>query len=334
MIWLTWRQFRLQAWVGLALLAVLAGVLLATAPRMFDLYEISGLQACTAACADAADVFTSEMDQAGLTRVYVGATALMYLFPALIGVFWGAPLVARELESGTHRLVWSQTVSRGRWIGVKLAGGGLAVVLLTGLTSVAATWWAAPMDQAVAGRVTPLLFAARGVVPLGYAAFAFVAGVLIGLVARRTVLAMAVTLLLVALVQVAVPMFLRPAYSSPVHATVAFDPERIDHFGIQPNNRVNISMEAPVDGAWVLARRMIDSTGAAYSGPVDPTRCGPSAGFDSCPQYLAGLGLQQEISYVPAERFWTLQWRELGLFTGLTVLLSLAGVWWVRRRVV
>ena len=145
---------------------------------------------------------------------------------------------------------------------------------------------------------------------------------------------MAVTLLLVALVQVAVPMFLRPAYSSLVHATVAFDPERIDHFGIQTNNRVNISMEAPVDGAWVLARRMIDSTGAAYSGPVDPTRCGPSAGFDSCPQYLAGLGLRQEASYVPAERFWALQWREFALFAGLTALLSLAGVWWVRRRVV
>ena len=334
MIWLTWRQFRIQAWAGVALLVVVAGTLVATAPRMFELYEISGLQGCTAACGEAADAFAGEMTQAGLLPVYLGATAVMYLLPALIGVFWGAPLVARELESGTYRLAWTQTVGRGRWIAVKLAGGGLAVVLLAGLASLATYWWTAPMDTAANGRITPLLFAARGVVPLGYAAFAFAAGVLAGLLTRRTVLSMAVTLLLVALVQVVVPMAVRSAYSSPVQVTTAFDPERIDHLGIQPGNRITVALNAPVEGAWVLSNRTIDAAGRNYSGPADPAFCGPKAGFELCRDHLSGLGLRQDITYVPAERFWTLQWRELGLFTVLTALLALAGVWWVRRRVV
>ena len=41
--------------------------------------------------------------------------------PAIVGIFWGAPLIARELETGTHRLVWNQTVTRTGWLATKLA---------------------------------------------------------------------------------------------------------------------------------------------------------------------------------------------------------------------
>jgi len=39
--------------------------------------------------------------------------------PALLGIFWGAPLIARELETGTCRLAWNQSVTRTRWLTVK-----------------------------------------------------------------------------------------------------------------------------------------------------------------------------------------------------------------------
>ncbi|GAA1537297.1 hypothetical protein GCM10009678_19670 [Actinomadura kijaniata] len=37
--------------------------------------------------------------------LYYGSAALVYALPAVVGIFWGAPLVTRELETGTHRLV-------------------------------------------------------------------------------------------------------------------------------------------------------------------------------------------------------------------------------------
>jgi ABC-type transport system involved in multi-copper enzyme maturation permease subunit len=332
MIWLTWRQFRIQALVGAAILVVVAGALAGTAPRLFDLYDLTGLEACTTACDKVADVFLAEVEQASLAPFYLGATIVVFLLPALIGAFWGAPLVARELETGTHRMIWSQTVSRGRWIAVKLAGVGLAAMLLAGLISLAVTWWSGPIDDAGEGRVTPLFFAARGVVPIGYAAFAFVAGVLVGLLTRRTVLAMAVTLLLVVLVQIAMPTFVRPALSSPVHTTAAFDAERIQQMGIHPDNSVTIFLRAPSENAWVLDNRTIDASGAEFTGPVDPAKCG-RGGPQECEVWLGTQNLRQDVSYVPAGQFWTLQWRELGLFLGLTALMALFSLWWIRRRV-
>lgn len=335
MIWLTWRQFRTQAWVAAAILVVVAGALAATAPGLSDLYHRSGLAACTTGCGDLGATFRSELSRTAAGPLYLAATALMFLLPAVIGIFWGAPLVARELESGTYRMVWSQTVTRGRWIAVKLALGGLAAVLLTGLISLAVTWWSGPIDEASEGRITPMLFAARGVVPLGYAAFAFIAGVLVGLLARRTVLAMAITLLVVALVQIAMPMFVRPVLSSPVHVTTAFVPDQIRELGIHNDKTISVFMRPPVDGAWTLDNRTVKPSGAEFSGPVDLTKCGPDAagGPRGCEQWLGTLGLRQDISYVPADRFWTLQWRELALFAGITALLSLFCVWWIRRRV-
>ena len=54
------------------------------------------------------------------------------------------------------------------------------------------------------------MFGPRGIVPAGYAAFAFVLGVAAGILLRRTVPAMAATLVVFAAVQVAVPFAVRP----------------------------------------------------------------------------------------------------------------------------
>ena len=47
----------------------------------------------------------------------------------------------RELEAGTQRLAWVQSVTRTRWLGVKLAVIGAVGVGLTALMSLAITWW-------------------------------------------------------------------------------------------------------------------------------------------------------------------------------------------------
>src|SRR5205823_3060366 len=94
--------------------------------------------------------------------------AIVVAVPAVLGIFWGAPLVARELESGTHRLVWTQSVTRTRWMAVRLALVGLAAMAVAGLLSLIVTWWASPFDRARLDRYAT--FDQRYLVPIGYAA--------------------------------------------------------------------------------------------------------------------------------------------------------------------
>ncbi|MEU4324856.1 hypothetical protein [Nonomuraea dietziae] len=54
---------------------------------------------------------------------------LPLLAPAMIGAFWGAPLLAREFEHGTDQLTWTQSVTRRRWLIAKVGGLGAAVTL-------------------------------------------------------------------------------------------------------------------------------------------------------------------------------------------------------------
>ena len=137
--------------------------------------------------------------------------------PALVGVFWGAPLLARELETGTFRLVWTQSVTRRRWLAVKLGLVGGASVAVAGLLGWVVTWWSVPVDRVNLDRFSsPLIFSERGLVPLGYAAFAFALGVVLGLLLRRTVPAMAATLAVFVGARLAVTQWLRPHLMAPV----------------------------------------------------------------------------------------------------------------------
>ena len=122
MIWLTWRQFRVQALSVLVLLAGLAVTLAVTGPQLYDLYRDGGLAACTADCAEPAEAFLARVTGGSYRLLYGAGLAVMALLPALLGIFWGAPLVARELEPGTHRLVWTQAVGRTRWPGATSCG--------------------------------------------------------------------------------------------------------------------------------------------------------------------------------------------------------------------
>ena len=120
---------------------------------------------------------------------------VLLVVPALIGTFWGAPLIARELETGTFRLAWTQSVSRSRWLVTKVALVGAASLILTGLLSLVVTWWFGPIDAMNADRFSPLVFDVRGLVPVAYAVFGFALGVALGCALRRTVPAMAATLI-------------------------------------------------------------------------------------------------------------------------------------------
>ena len=190
MIRFAWLQARTQTAIAFGALMIVAIVVAITGPHLVHLYN-ANIANCAAHgdCSTATDTFLRNDKNLGIwLDIFVLAA------PALIGLFWGAPLIARELEAGTYRLAWTQSITRTRWVAVKLAVVGLAGMVVAGLLSLMVTWWASPIDRANANRFAVPFFDERGIVAIGYAAFAVALGVTVGLLIRRTVPAMATTL--------------------------------------------------------------------------------------------------------------------------------------------
>ncbi|GAB3151654.1 ABC transporter permease [Microbispora hainanensis] len=351
MIWLTWRQFRVAAATAAAALVVLAAALALTGPGLASGYS-AGITACArdGGCPRFFDRFFDDHQ-----LPFLAVTLVVLILPALLGLFWGAPLVTRELEAGTHLLVWNQSITRTRWLAVKLTFTGLAAVAAAGLCSLVATWWSAPLDRSAApgfGLMDPLVFGARGIVPMAYAAFAFVLGVTVGMLVRRTVPAMAVTLVLFAAVQIVMPLAVRPHLLPPVGASFALGPENVDSFGKAGDQEFpHLTLESAIPGdtgAWVLSSRLTDPSGRVAGGEGLPATvrvsttsgpCGPSQqsrepgkGFESCIAEINRLGYRQEAVYQPFERFWPFQWIETGIYALLTAGLAGLCFRWIRRR--
>jgi hypothetical protein len=350
MIWLTWRQLRTQASVIYAALGALAVILVITGVGLADLSRTTG-----------SGFFSAFSTDDARTAVYtVGYFAVIGL-PAIIGIFWGAPLVTRELEAGTHRLVWNQTVTRTRWLATKVGFTGLAAMVAVALLSLLVTWWCRPIDAAVntghAGegffaipRLSPAMFDARGIAPIGHAAFAFALGVTAGMVVRRMVPAMAITLAVFVAVQIAMPTLVRP-HLAPAHLTTTITAENLNGMTammtpsgpVGPVRNLTVSVDKP--GAWIIANQTVDPTGTVVTAlpswvgdcvPPPPApgavQVGRPAGEPACFARLAKLGYRQRITYQPAGRYWAFQAYETAIFVALALLLIGFSFWWLRHR--
>jgi hypothetical protein len=352
MIWLTWRQFRGSAVAVATLLVVLAATLAVTGPGLAADYT-AGITACVQddTCGRFFDRFFGEYD-----RLFSAVTLVVLLLPALIGLFWGAPLITRELEANTHLLVWNQSITRVRWLAVKLGLVGLTAMAAAGLCGLAVTWWSDPLDKSAApdlAMMTPLVFGARGIAPLGYAAFAFVLGVAVGMLVRRALPAMALTLAVFVAVQIAMPMLVRPHLITPITSALELSEESVDGIGISRGDAapgeggsLHLMLASAVPGqggAWVLSSDLIDPSGRVINGEragiqgVSTTSgpCAPAAGppnMQGCLVEINRLGYRQKAVYQPLERFWPLQWIETGIYALLTIGLTGFCFWWIRRR--
>ena len=265
----------------------------------------------------------------------------MFAVPAVVGVFWGAPLITREIEARTLPLTWNQSITKTRWLAVKLALIGLASMATAGLLSLMLTWWSSPMDSTLEipyghrlylERLGPVLFDTRGITPIGYAAFAFALGVTAGLLLRRTVSAMAVTLGAFAAIQFAWFQWVRAHLVPPVRAIVPLDLANIT--GVPVHNGIMTVQAVPTvsqQGAWVLSGQVIDTAGHPFQAAATPA-C--TTGYPpACQASLSGFHLRDLISYEPASRFWTFQWVETGMFVALALALAACCIWWLIRRI-
>ena len=365
MIWLTWRQFRAQAITAAAALAVFAIVLAATASDLSSMYNSSGLTTCHGdACAGLASAFLSNLASGGGGFLIPGSTyAILYFLsilviliaPAITGVFWGAPLIARELEAGTFRLTWNQSMTRTRWLTAKLALTGVAAMAVAEAVSLIQAWWAAPIGKAVGlgggssifseTRFGVFVFPTHGITPLGYAAFGFVLGVTAGLLIRRAIPAMAITLAIFAAIQFITPLWIRPHLfpTSQTTATIAAAGANVS-LRANPRLMLTASVVPGQPGAWIISSEGVNPAGQQVS--TIPAACEPvisdtlgshrgtaggpgSAAVNTC---VASHGIRVAESYQPASHYWPLQWSEIGMFLALALALAGYCFWRLNRR--
>jgi ABC-type transport system involved in multi-copper enzyme maturation permease subunit len=346
MTWLTWRQFRAQALTGLAVLAAVAIYFLVTGLRLHHTYT-ADLASCTPL--NSCDEVLAQFRQ-GNENMYHLTEILVLAAPALIGMFWGAPLIGRELETGTHQFVWNQTITRGRWLAVKLTAVGLASIAVAAVLSYLITWWAGPLDHLVGNKFEATTFATRDIVPLAYAAFAFALGATAGLLVRRTVPAMAITLAVFIGIQILIPTLVRPHLLASTTLTFAVNQNTAQQArGFYTNNGgAEMYLDGlPVPaGAWVTSAPPItDSAGRTVAAsthldcfpPPNPNGGGGTAkaGGPDLTQIsacLAPYNLHESITWQPKSHYWPLQWYETGIFGLLAAALSGFCFWQIRRR--
>lgn len=308
MTWLTWRQMRVE-YIGFGvLLAILAALLIGTG---IEMRGFEGGLACLSV-----NSAPSCGGQGDFTRAFgtlIDLSGWLNVIPLLLGIFIGAPLVAREIERGTHRLVWTQSVSRRRWIVVKITGIVALAALVGGVVVALMTWWRQPWDL-IQSSFDGAGFDFEGLMPIAYSLFALSLGVLAGTLFRRTIPAMAATLGGFLAVRLPIEFLLRPHFMAPI--TV-----------------LNTGNGAP-PGAWILDAGLVDRHGNQVFDSQAFQLCGPSLVqgpklADTC---LARYGIHSSLVYQPAARFWPFQFMEAGIYAVLSVLLLTLAVVWVRRR--
>ena len=325
MIWLTWRQHRKQALYTLIALAALAAVMLPTGLAMHHSFANSGLAACLDRlgtgqlihggaddCRTLSQQFSNQFN--GLTFVGILFVAL----PVFVGLFYGAPLVAREVEHGTHRLIWTQGISRRRWALAKFGLIGAVTLVLATAYALGMSWWFGPIVTNGGGRLGPVAFDVQGIAPIGYTLFAVALGTYAGTVSHKVLPAMGITLGGYAVVRILIETLARPRYMPPATLSVSIQSSQ------QPN---------PAAGDWIYARGVVNGAGQLVA-PNSQIQCPPAD--STCGSEFSGQGFgagpySNWIQYQPGSRFWAFQSIETGIFLALTALLLYLAIRRIRR---
>ncbi|MEU4511161.1 hypothetical protein AB0G05_16850 [Nonomuraea wenchangensis] len=299
MIWVTWRQHRAQILVTVGFLALLGMLLLGSAVEA-SWYVVEhappGCPGPAVACGDLAVALGQRYD-----AVYSVFGWMPLVAPALIGAFWGAPLLGREYERGTHRLAWTQSVPAWRWLAVKLSVLGGAVVAGGLLLSLMVSLWRPVFRTGIDSAFGNIgVFNMVGVSPAAWWLYAFTLGTLAGAMFRRTLPAMALVV-----AGVVVTMFtlfqLSDHYAEPARAelsgTVLLD---------DPDARL-------VSSAWMepSGREVADPGDSGCPRRIDVGQSNRNTeAWQDC---LFGKGYRYVVYYQPPSRFWRFQWTEAGI---------------------
>jgi hypothetical protein len=319
MVWVTWRQHRGEAIAALAVGFVVGVIVLLTGMQMRSAYDAQGVASCLSSvqppsCSGVVNAYEHQF------QTYISLYQWLNLVPLVLGIFVGAPLVAREVERGTHLLAWTQGVTRARWIATKVILWIAAAAVAGTAYSLLMTWWRQPLDAIAGSGIRPDAFDLEGIVPIGYFAAALSMGIAAGTVLRRTIPAMAVAVVGFLVLRFGTIGLLRPNFMAPLASSSSAG-------GDKP---VGVA-----SGDWVLQDNLVDPSGHLFNGrfAFDQLCNGSTdskAALNTC---FVRHGIVESITYQPASRFWAFQAIELSLFLGVAAVLLCLTVWWVRRRI-
>lgn len=305
---LVWRLHRNQVLFAAGALAVLTVLLLVTGSVMAHDYD-SALASCraTQTCADlGSELFRGD-------GMIIDLVDLTVVVPLLFGIFWGAPLLAKELEDGTNNLVWTQSVPRRRWLASTVGWALLGAAAWGGAMAALVSWWRYP-ENALDTRFAS--FDIQGIVPVAYAVFAVALGIAVGSVVRRVLPALAITIAVFLAVRVPIAVYVRPHFMTPLRL-------------------VESAKATWPAGAWVLSHDLAGPNGVAVGDIFSPPAAcrgavfGGKGAFAKC---FADHGYHTVLTYQPASRYWAFQGIETALFLVLASLLVAFAFRWVLRR--
>jgi ABC-type transport system involved in multi-copper enzyme maturation permease subunit len=326
----TWRQHRFALLGVVTLLGALAVYLWIVGLQLHHAYAaaIACHPAGSPACQGLVNTFNG-MD------TFLANGSILQALPVLIGAFVGAPVLARELETGTYRYAWTQGFGRWRWTLGKLVPLAIAVTAAAGAFGVLLSWYYQPyvaashqgLGLSQTSAFNAGLFDLHEVTFPAWTLAAFAIGALAGMLIRRVVPAIAATLAVYAGLAFATGLFLREHYLAPLLTTKLTVPGSawiISQWwtkgGVTLSQATMQQVMLPVFGRLMPAV------------PPDQVHLYKLPTQLSTEQYLTQHGYTYWTSYQPGSRFWPFQWIEGGWLLALSVLLIAATVWLVRRR--
>jgi hypothetical protein len=321
--WVSWRQYRIALISAVVFLGVLAVYLLVMGLKIRSAYAsvASCHPANSTACLDVSSLFSNAYYLTGEITA-----ALLQVVPVLVGVFAGAPILARELDSGTSRFAWTQGAGRIRWTIARLALPAVTVTAATAAFSQLFGWFYYPFFAGgLDGPLAPQFFDLTGVAFAAWTLAAFAIGALAGVLIRRAVPAMVASMAAWAGLLAATLLFLRRHYEAPLITKSGGPPGSgtspwvISQWWTGPNGK-------PVSYSTIM---QLAQQPSLLHGPTHHVKGGPGGG--SIFQGLFQHGYTEWASYQPADRFWTFQWIEGGWLVALSLLLIAATIWLVRR---
>lgn len=313
MIWLGWRQQRMETLIAAGLLAVLAAALVPAGIHAADSFAQQHVARCIDRQTEACSLVVGNWaNSGGFVRSLV-AGGWLNLIPGLIGVALATPLLL-DLENGTTRLAWTQSVTRRHWIATKLGLAIGTVLAAAAAFSLIFTWYQRPFDR-IWGRWDQFGF--EGIAPLAYALFALGLALAVGVLLRRGAAALVVAFGAYVAARLFVQSWLRQRLVPPVNQIVSA-------FRRAPN----------LERDWVIYAQPSDarghSPGQNLYGLCARSQGPGSKGID--PHCLARHGAgYSHLVYQPASRFWEFQGIETALFAGVAVLLIAFASWRILR---
>jgi ABC-type transport system involved in multi-copper enzyme maturation permease subunit len=257
--------------------------------------------------------------------------------PVLIGMFVGAPMLAREIESGTFRFAWTQGLGRTRWLIGKMVILGAASAAAAGALSALAAWYAGPFDSAgLESRWQAGQFAVTGVTLAAWTVFFFAAGTLAGLLTGRVVAAMAATAAFAGGLTVLNFWRLHDYFLATAASVTQSTPSG---YGLGALNTfaTKNGTQGPA-GSWLVNGWYTGPRGHLLSSSTvvnlfDGLAADPSRSAQGPWPWLRMHHYAYWISYQPAGRFWLFQGAETAILLGLTVIVAAVTVKLAYRRV-